>query len=278
MMRFPSLDLAAGVPTTVRAWASAWLWPLRIAALGLLVFAIARPRRGIETVHDTTKGVDVVMCLDVSGSMRQPLHPTRRSDGAKIEIARAAAASFIDRRPHDRIALVPFAKYAYRLCPLTLHHGWVRRQLGRIRIKDSDPRGRRRRRDEDDAGLIDETRTAIGTAISVATNALRSSDAKSKVVILLTDGRSNFGKLGPLAAAEIARKFDVRVYTIGAGASAEDLRRAGIFIRGYDPLGEETLRDVAKKTGGRYFTASERFHGPGGNRESSGGAAERCGG
>ena len=255
--RFPALELAGAVPTTVRAWASGWMWPLRIAALGLLAFAVARPRRGIETVHDTTRGVDIVLCLDVSGSMRQPLHPRRRSDGTKIEIARAAAASFVDRRPHDRIGLVPFAKYAYRLCPLTLHHGWVRRQLGRIRIKDSDPRRRRRRRDEDDAGLIDETQTAIGTAISVATNALRSSDAKSKVVILLTDGQSNFGKLGPLEAAEIAKKFDVRVYTIGAGASIEDLRRAGVFIRGYHPLDEQTLRDVAKKTGGRYFRAQD---------------------
>ncbi|MHC4505593.1 MAG: BatA domain-containing protein, partial [Planctomycetota bacterium] len=109
--RFPSLALAASVPTTLRARASGWLWALRIVALGLLVFAIARPRRGIETVHDTTRGVDIVMCLDVSGSMRQPLHPGRPSSGAKIEIARAAAASFVDRRPHDRIALVPFAKY-----------------------------------------------------------------------------------------------------------------------------------------------------------------------
>lgn len=252
-MRFPSLDLAAGVPTTVRAWAPAWLWALRVVALGLLVFAIARPRRGIETVHDTTRGVDIVMCLDVSGSMRE----TDLARGlTRLDVAKEVASDFVSRRRYDRIALVPFAKYAYRLCPLTLHHGWVRRQLARIRIKDSNPRRRRRSREEDDAGLIDETRTAIGTAISVATNALRSSDAKSKVVILLTDGQSNFGKLGPLAAAEIAKKFDVRVYTVGAGRVQEQ-RFFGMSMGRVDPIDEKTLREIARETGGRYFRAQD---------------------
>jgi Ca-activated chloride channel family protein len=261
-MRFPSLELAADAPTTIRARASAVLWVLRAAALALLVFAIARPRRGIETVHDTTRGVDIALCLDVSGSMRQPMGLARRARGdgdtpSKIEATRRVAADFVRRRPHDRIALVPFAKFAYRLCPLTLHHGWLTDQLARIRIKESNPRARGRGDAEENAGLIDERQTAVGTALSVATNALKDSDAKSKVIILLTDGRSNFGKLDPLDAADIAKEFGVRVYTIGAGASAEDLRKARLFFRGYEPVDEETLRDVARRTGGRYFRARD---------------------
>ncbi|MHC5054059.1 MAG: vWA domain-containing protein [Planctomycetota bacterium] len=257
-MRFPSLELAAGVPTTIRARASAWVWVLRAAALVSLVFALARPRRGIETVYDTTRGVDIALCLDVSGSMRQPIELTRASGArSKIDATKRVAADFVDRRAHDRIALVPFAKFAYRLCPLTLHHGWVKEQLARIRIKDSNPRSRRRGDPDEDAGLIDETQTAVGTALSVATNALRDSDAKSKVVILLTDGRSNFGKLEPLEAADIAKQFGVRVYTIGAGASIEDFRRARMFMGNYAPIDEETLRDVARRTGGRYFRARD---------------------
>ncbi len=261
-MRFPSLELASSAPTTIRARASALLWVPRVAALALLVFALARPRRGIETVHDTTRGVDIALCLDVSGSMRQPLGLTRgahgtREEDSKLEATKRVAADFVGRRPHDRIALVPFAKFAYRLCPLTLHHGWLTDQLARIKIKDSNPRTRGREDAEADAGLIDETQTAVGTALSVATNALRDSDAKSKVIILLTDGRSNFGRPEPLDAADIAKEFGVRVYTIGAGASLEDLRKSRVFIRGYEPVDEETLRDVARRTGGRYFRARD---------------------
>jgi Ca-activated chloride channel family protein len=167
------------------------------------------------------------------------------------------AADFIDRRGHDRVALVPFAKYAYRLCPLTLHHEWLKGQLARIRIKDSSPRRRRPDNAEENVGLIDETRTAIGTAVSVATNALKDSDAKSKVVILLTDGQSNFGKPEPEDAAAIAKQFGVRVYTIGAGASLEDFRRARVFMGNYAPIDEKTLREIARKTGGRYFRAKD---------------------
>jgi Ca-activated chloride channel family protein len=254
---FPSLALAAAVPRTLRTRASGWLWLLRLAALALLAAAVARPRRGIETVYDATRGVDIALCIDVSGSMRQPFDPTRRRAGeSKIEVAKRVAVDFVDRRTHDRIALVPFAKYAYRMSPLTLHHEWVKEQLGRIRIRSTDPR-RRGRDDREAAGLIDETKTAIGTAIAVAANALRSSDAKSKVVVLLTDGRSNYGKLDPVEAAGVAGEFDVRVYTIGAGASLEELRRLGLRAMGYDPIDEVTLREVARRTGGRYFRAKD---------------------
>jgi Ca-activated chloride channel family protein len=191
--------------------------------------------------------------------MHQPMEIARGASDArsKIEVAKRVAADFVDRRMHDRIALVPFAKGAYRLCPLTLHHGWIKGQLARIRIKDSGPRRGKQGGPDEDAGLIDETKTAIGNAISVATNALKDSDARSKVVVLLTDGRSNFGKPEPLDAADIAKQFGVRVYTIGAGASIEDFRRARMFVGNYAPIDEETLREVARRTGGRYFRARD---------------------
>lgn len=250
--RFSALRLFDRLPRSFRTIATPWLWTLRIAVLGLLVIALARPRRGIETVHDVTKGVDIVLCLDVSGSMRQ----TDLAEGrSRIEVARQAAAAFIDRRRHDRIALVPFAKYAYRLCPLTLHHDWVKAQLARLRIRESDRRGQPKT--EEDRALIDETRTAIGTAISVAANALRNSTAKSKVIILLTDGQSNYGKLDPIQAAELAKEFNIRIYTIGAG-SIQEQRAFGMRLGAYDPIDEDTLREVASRTGGRYFRAHDQ--------------------
>jgi Ca-activated chloride channel family protein len=253
-MRFPSTRLLESVPTTVLARASHLPWIVRVTALVLLVFAIARPRRGIETVHDTTHGVDIALCVDVSGSMLRPF--AERQDESKFDVTKRVAADFVDRRPDDRIALIPFAKYAYRMVPLTLHHEWVKGQLARLQVRVMDPRQRGRRAEEDEGGLIDSSETAIGTAIAVAANALKSSDAKSRVMVLLTDGQSNYGKLDPVQAADIAKKFGVRIYTIGAGQVG--------YQRGFfgqrtpvDPVDEKTLRKVADVTGGRFFRATD---------------------
>jgi len=250
-VRFPSLSLMRGVPVTLRARAANWLWTLRVVALALLVVAIARPRRGIETVYDTTRGVDIVMCIDVSGSM---LEGDLARGMTRIDVAKHVAAEFVSLRPHDRIGLVPFAMYAYRMCPLTLQHEWLTTQLGRLRVKDPDRRYRTA--DDDERGLIDSSHTAIGTALAVATNALKSSDARSKVVILLTDGQNNYGKLDPVEAADIAKTFGVRVYTVGAG-SVKQRTAFGFRLRARDPIDEKTLRAVADKTGGRYFRAQD---------------------
>ncbi len=252
--RFPSATLLEGIPTTLRARASHLLWIVRIAALVLLVFAVARPRRGIETVYDTTRGVDIALCVDVSGSMLRPF--ADRQDESKFEVTKRVAAEFVDRRPDDRLALIPFAKYAYRMVPLTLQHEWVKEQLARLQVRVMDPRRRGRHTEEDEGGLIDSSETAIGTAIAVATNALKSSEAKSRVMVLLTDGQSTYGKLDPVQAADIARKFGVRIYTIGAGKVSE---RRDFFGRRTttDPVDEKTLRKVADATGGRFFRATD---------------------
>ena len=250
-LRFPSLALVDGVRPTVRARLAGWLWTARIVALALLAVAVAGPRKGIETVYDTTRGVDIALCIDVSGTMQER---DLARGGTRLEVAKEVAARFVDMRGHDRIALVPFAKYAYRMCPLTLQHDWVKEQLARLRVKGPERPGARE--DPEDRSLIDSSRTAIGTALAVATNALRFSDAKSKVIILLTDGQNNFGKLEPSQAADIAKEFGVRAYTIGAGR-VQQRSAFGIPMGSYDPIDEDTLREIAAKTGGRYFRAQD---------------------
>ncbi len=251
--RFPSATLLDGAPTTLRARVSRLVWIVRVAALALVVFAVARPRRGIETVHDTTRGVDIALCVDVSWSMDKPFGG-HQSD-SKFEVAKRVAGDFVDRRPDDRIALVPFAKYAYRMVPLTLHHGWIKEQLSRLKLRNPDGR-RRARGNEDEDGLIDSTKTAVGTAIAVAANALKSSEAKSKVIVLLTDGESNYGKLDPVGAADIAKKFGVRIYAVGAGR-VQDRYAFGRRFGQMDLIDEKTLREVAETTGGRFFRATD---------------------
>ena len=252
-MRFPSTALLEEAPVTIRARASRGLAALRLAALALVVFAVARPWRGIETVHDTTRGVDIALCVDVSESMLLPFGG--EGGESKFEVTRRVAADFIGRRGSDRLALVPFAKYAYRMVPLTLHHAWLTEQLARLRIKISNPR-RRPRGYEDEPGFIDGTKTAVGTAVAVAANALKSSEAKSKVMVLLTDGQSNYGKLDPVQAADIARKFGVRIYTVGAGR-VQARYAFGMRVGQADPIDEKTLREVAETTGGKFFRATD---------------------
>jgi len=253
-IRMPDLGLAGDVPAGARAHASRWLWVARIAALALLVVALARPRRGLETVHDTTLGVDMALCIDVSGSMRA--QDLAEGGESRLDVAKRVAADFVDRRGHDRLALIPFAKHAYRLCPLTLHHDWLKSQLGRLRIYVPDERTLPGRgSDADGSVLIDGSSTAIGTALALATSALRASKAKSKVAILLTDGNNNFGRLEPQEAAGIAKDMGVRVYAVGAGRVQEQQTFFG--VRRFDPIDEDTLREVAAKTGGRYFRAED---------------------
>jgi Ca-activated chloride channel family protein len=258
VLAFPAVGDLASSPPGLRARASRWLWTARVAALALMAVAAARPRLGTETVYDTSRGVDIVLCLDVSESM---LADDMAERGVtRLDAAKRAADEFVGSRRHDRIALVPFAKHAYRLCPLTLHHEWVKKQLARIRVSISEETRQRLRLKavpEEERGftLIDGSRTAIGTALAVATAALKSSEAKSKVIILLTDGQNNFGKLSPLEAADIAKGMGVRVYTVGAGRATEEHSFFG--TRRVDPIDEETLREVASRTGGRFFRAED---------------------
>ena len=203
---------------------------------GLL--ALARPQRTDERVEQSGRGIDIVLALDVSGSMEiGDLRPNR------LEAAKRIAATFVDSRTGDRLALVAFAGEAYSLAPLTTDYALLREHLASLRV-----------------GLIPSDGTAIGTALGVATNRLRASTARSRVCILLSDGESNAGSLDPLLAAQLAHAFGVRLYTIGLG-------RDGTVPYGQDSLGrprfvqtrldETSMRQLAAAADGQFFRATD---------------------
>lgn len=237
----PALSVAAPLP---RTWRERLRWTpeaLRVLAFVFAVVALARPQQLAAGLPETTSGVDIVLALDASGSMKaEDFQPMNR-----LEVAKRAAADFVKDRPNDRIGLVTFAGQAVTQAPLTLDHDAVGNAIRRVEI------GR----------LADGT--AIGTALATAANRLRSSEAASKVAILLTDGVNNAGEIDPVTAAEAARALGVRVYTIGVGTTGEapylleDPRFGRRYVRVVVRLDEEVLRGIADRTGGRYFRATD---------------------
>ncbi len=214
---------------------------LRCAGLALLTLALARPQSGREGREILSRGIDIVLAIDASSSMEA-------ADLAKVsrlEVCKQVVADFVGGRVNDRLGLVVFAGEAYTQCPLTLDYGVFLDFLKEVRIAEEDWDG-----------------TAIGTAIATAVNRLRDSDARSKVVVLLTDGLNNRGEVDPSTAARAAEAVGVRIYTIGAGSEGEILRRVdgGLFgprnVRVRVEIDEATLKEVASMTGGRYFRAT----------------------
>jgi Ca-activated chloride channel family protein len=216
---------------------------LRLIGLSLLIIALARPQKGQERREVTSPATDIVLVLDLSDSMRSLDFKPRNRFEAAVEVMR----QFIKDRPDDRLGLVLFAKYAFTQCPLTLDHGALLGFLDNVRI-----------------GLIEPNSTAIGSAIAAAVTRLKTSEAKTKLIVLLTDGRSNFGDVDPVTAAKAAQAFGIKIYTVGAGAPG------GGMIEVDDPmfgkrmvkmpeneLDEATLHEVAQRTGGTYFRATD---------------------
>ncbi len=223
-----------------------WLLPaLRATALVLLVVALARPQLGRADSVVRSEGIDIMLAVDVSSSMLAEDFQLPDGRANRFEAVKAVVRDFLGGRPNDRVGLVLFAGRPYTQAPLTLDHGWLLANLDRARI-----------------GMIEDG-TAVGSALAAAVARLEGSEAKRKVVILLTDGQSNAGKVPPLTAAEAAKTLGYRVYTIGAGT-----RGAAPYPR-LDPFGrrvyvnmpvdvdEETLQQVAEHTGGRYFRATD---------------------
>jgi Ca-activated chloride channel family protein len=217
------------------------LYALYGAGMLLLTLSLARPQKGFRENELSGRGVDIVLALDVSSSMRaEDFQPDNR-----LGVAKTVAETFVASRPHDRLGLVIFAGTAVTQCPLTLNHPVLSDLLARV-----------------DFGMVEDG-TAIGTGLATALNRLRDSKAKSKVVILLTDGDNNRGSIDPITAAELARALGVRVYTIGVGTSGiapmpvDDpvfgLRYDRVPVR----IDEATLKAIAQRTGGRYFRAKD---------------------
>ncbi len=240
-MTFSSVLPAKEAPPSM--WARIRRLPtaLRMGALVLGILALARPQDQNVVQERYAEGVDIMLVLDTSTSMRaQDFSPNR------FEAARDVAAEFIRGRASDRVGLVVFAAKAYTQTPLTLDYEFLLRML-----------------DEVEVGVIEDG-TAIGTAIAMATNRLRESTATSKVLILLTDGQNNRGEIDPVTASEVAETMDVRIYSIGVGAHGEapflfddpfgGQRRRMVPVE----IDEEMLTTVAQNTGGRYFRATNK--------------------
>ncbi|PEN08463.1 aerotolerance regulator BatA [Longimonas halophila] len=226
----------AGVPERVswRVWVRRALPLVRGVALALIIVALARPQQHDVVQVDTTEGIDLVLALDASTSMRTADFPPNR-----FEAARSVAIDFVQGRPNDRMGLVVFAGRAFTQAPLTTDRAFLTDAIEALRLGQFE-RG-----------------TAIGAALATSVNRLRESEAPSRVVVLLTDGRNNRGSIDPLTAAEIARVLGIRVYTIGVGAFEDAPFEPEADPESDDEVDESTLTAMAERTGGQYFRASD---------------------
>ena len=215
---------------------------LRMAAIFIFILALARPQAGQKEEEIITEGIDIMLTLDISGSMKaEDFAPQNRLAAAKDVLT-----EFIKSRHNDKIGLVVFSRYSFTQCPLTLDYGALLELLDKI-----------------DIGMIEDG-TAIGMAISNAVNRLRDSEVKSRIIILLTDGVNNAGKIDPLTAAKAAKALGMRIYTVGAGKPGgamypiEDPIFGKRYVHMDTEIDEELLKNIADETGGLYFRAKDK--------------------
>jgi Ca-activated chloride channel family protein len=249
---YSSVKLVAGLTGAKRSRAGAILAALRWLALAAFIVAIAQPRLLKSTTQVKASGVDIVVALDMSGSMISEDFVVKGQRVNRFNMARSVLSNFIDKRPNDRIGLVLFASRAYIATPLTLDHDYLHENLDRLEIGD-----------------IDQNSTAIGDGLATAVNRLKDLKAKSKIVILMTDGQNNSGKLDPLVAAEAAAALGVKVYTIGIGERGTAPMPVGrnpytgqtVYQNVPVDVDEDTLQKIANITGGKYYRAdnAEKF-------------------
>lgn len=226
------------MPRTVRYYLRHLPIVLRLFALAAGIVALARPVEEHSSTETTTEGIDIVLAMDISGSML-----ARDFEPDRITAAKQLASEFASERVGDRISVVAFAGEAFTQCPLTSDKASVGTMLSRLR-----------------SGVVDDG-TAIGNGLATAINRLRESGSKSKVVVLLTDGVNNRGQISPIMAAEIARDMGVKVYTIGVGTKGQapmpavDMFGNKTYVMADVEIDEKLLRSIANTTGGEYFRA-----------------------
>ncbi len=215
-----------------------------VAAIEYSHVGLARPQRTHSRTEVTANGIDIVLALDVSGSMQALDFLVDHQRVNRIAVVKSVVAKFIEERPSDRIGMIAFAGAPYLVSPITLDHDWLQQNLERVNIGTGDDG------------------TAIGSAIAAGVNRLRMTHAKSKVLILLTDGMNNTGKIAPYAAAEAAKAMGVKIYTIGVGVRGkapipvkDELGNLHIIMATVD-VDEKTLQSVADVTGGRFYRAT----------------------
>ena len=218
---------------------------LRLLALALLILAFARPQLGNTTTETLASGIDILLAVDVSGSMEALDFTLQGKPANRLDVVKSVIRQFVEQRPNDRIGLLAFSGRPYMVSPLTLDHDWLLQRLGSLSI-----------------GMVEDG-TAIGSAIGVGVNRLQDPKAKSRILILLTDGMNNAGAVPPLVAAEAAEALGIKVYTIGAGTKGEapmpvvDSFGRKRLMRMKVDIDDETLGKVAAMTGAQYFRATD---------------------
>jgi Ca-activated chloride channel homolog len=244
-IEYSSVWLAREVARTSRSRLGRWVWLLAVVAGILMIAGLARPQRLHSRTEVTLNGIDIVLGLDISGSMQALDFAIEHRRINRIEVVKSVVSKFIEERPNDRIGLIAFAGVPFLISPLTLDHDWLQQNLGHLSVASVDDG------------------TAIGSAIAACVNRLRMTPARSKVVILLTDGVNNTGKISPLAAAEAAKSMGVKIYTIGVGARGkapipikDDAGRMHVVMADVD-VDEKTLQAIADETGGKFYRATD---------------------
>lgn len=227
----------------------------RALGLVLLVIALARPVSGSQLRKERANVIDIMLCVDVSGSMRSLDFIADGERRDRLYVTKQAVRDFLNDRKEksgdrfglDRIGLVFYGMYAWTACPLTLDYALLERELDAVAVNVEDPK---------------RQRTAIGSAVGLAVSRLSKSEAKSKVIILLTDGLNNTGELDPITAARLAKDYGIRIYTIGAGSVeggvVPNMTLFGPMLsRSSEGIDEDTMKKIASATGGKYFRAAD---------------------
>lgn len=269
-LKYSAVALAKGLGAHTRMRPGRFLFALRLLVLAFIIVALARPRLGEGHSEQQTSGLDIMMAIDLSGSMAAldmaPKDMIKRSgwqfyatdeiiDHTRLAVVKDVVEEFIQGRESDRIGLVTFATSAFLVSPLTLNHDWLATNLDRLEL-----------------GLVDPGGTAIGTAIGTSVNRLKDLEAKDRVLILLTDGENTAGDIQPIPAAEAAAAFNVRIYTIHVGKAgrvpvmmindngAPQRYSGGEIVVDVGNVGADpdTLRTIAQKTGGEFFQATDK--------------------
>ncbi len=244
-LHFSSAQLWTGLGATLRNRLSILPSILRLASLCLLLIALAGPRIVLQEADATTEGIDMVLALDCSLSMAAEDFQINGQRQSRFDIIKQVVEEFINKRSHDRIGLVVFGGRAYTVCPLTTDYDWLKENLKRVKL-----------------GIVEDG-TAIGSGISSALSRLKQSQAPSKVIIVLTDGMNNAGKIEPLAAAQAAREMGVKVYTIGAGTKGlapypvTDMFGRKFYQNIQIDIDEDMMTRIAQMTSAQYFRATD---------------------
>lgn len=208
-------------------------------AIASLCVALSRPRIPLQEENEKTEGIDIMFAMDISSSMlAKDFHPNR------LEACKELAINFVNKRKQDRLGLIIFAGEAYTLCPLTTDHNVLSNMIGQVQI-----------------GILEDN-TAIGMGLATAVKRLKDIESKSKIIILLTDGENNAGYIDPMTAADLAKTFQIKIYTIGVGTEGIAMTPSIIFGRGRDipsrvSIDTKLLTKIAEETGGKFYRATD---------------------